>query len=207
MKKYRIKDFYKEKFLSRIKKDSNKCWIWTGYFGGSGKFQYGRLSFNKKYVAAHRFSFEYHKEKIPKGMLVCHTCDNPKCVNPEHLFIGTYKDNNIDSVDKNRHAQKRKTHCPKGHEYSKENTYIINLKNGRHGRMCLTCRIDHRAKYNLTHNSLVCGTKGIKLNYDKATKIRHEFNAGVTRVDLAKKYNVSYQRIAHVVTNKVWKTK
>lgn len=57
---------------------------------------------DRKNLKAHRFSYEYHVGKIPSGMLVCHTCDNPSCVNPKHLFIGTWKDNVQDMIKKGR---------------------------------------------------------------------------------------------------------
>jgi hypothetical protein len=71
--------------------------------------------------------------------IVCHHCDNRKCFNPDHLFIGTQKDNQVDSVRKKRHYNVRKTHCKRGHAYSPENTYITK----RGGRSCRTC---HRAE-------------------------------------------------------------
>jgi hypothetical protein len=80
----------------------NDCWEWQGKLNTSG---YGQLSMrgnNKKQVIAHRISYLEFKGEIPTGMVVCHSCDNKKCVNPEHLWLGTPKDNFRDSMKKGR---------------------------------------------------------------------------------------------------------
>ena len=89
-----------ERFWEKIdKKSDNGCWNWTGTCNTN---HYGEFSIRGKRVRIHRFSWEIHFGKIPNGLFVCHTCDNPKCANPEHLFLGTYQDNSDDKVKKNR---------------------------------------------------------------------------------------------------------
>lgn len=93
-----------ELFLKKIEKQENGCWIWqAGTQKNSKGVKYGKHhADNGKTVTAHRFSYSKFIGAIPDGMYVCHKCDTPLCVNPEHLFIGSHKDNMDDMVRKNR---------------------------------------------------------------------------------------------------------
>lgn len=87
-------------FLKKIRK-TDTCWLWTGHCNDYG---YGIILLPGEIpTRAHRFSYEHFKGPIKKGLIVMHTCDNPPCVNPEHLRIGTKDDNNKDTALKRRH--------------------------------------------------------------------------------------------------------
>lgn len=84
-------------------KTDSGCWIWKGSPTGSNG--YGRILVNGRHIQAHRYSYEKNFGEIPDGMFVLHKCDVPLCVNPDHLFLGTIKDNSDDKVNKNRQAK------------------------------------------------------------------------------------------------------
>ena len=87
-------------FWPKIKDFSSpdSCWEWSAAMTG----KYGSLTIKRKHTYAHRFSWELHNGSIPDGLCILHHCDNPKCVNPTHLFLGTIKDNARDMMNKGR---------------------------------------------------------------------------------------------------------
>jgi hypothetical protein len=95
-----------DKFWKYVNK-TNNCWEWTRSLNSQG---YGNFSLGQhKVYRAHRWIYEYvHNKKLPKDIYVCHVCDNPKCVRPDHLFEGTQKDNMQDMIQKKRQAKNKK---------------------------------------------------------------------------------------------------
>lgn len=104
-----------------------ECWIWTAQQQGDG---YGAFKLNGKYHQAHRIAWEFIYGDIPKGLCVCHQCDNRLCVNPSHLFLGTYQDNADDKVKKNRQARMPGEMHP-NHKLTKGNIVEIRQSNNK----------------------------------------------------------------------------
>ena len=134
-----------ELYFSRVQRTAG-CWGWTGSIM---QFGYGKIVPYKgaSSISAHRASWMIYYGKIPEGMCVLHTCDNPICTNPEHLFLGTQMDNMRDAQRKGRLSVPEKgwkrttTHCPQGHKYSEENTYRWHSL-----RICRKCHAAHERK-------------------------------------------------------------
>ena len=90
-----------------VRDASSNCWVWTGSIRGP-KQPYGRLTIGsrsdgtRRSIGAHQYSYLTFVGEIPTGMCVSHRCDNPRCVNPDHLFLGTWKDNSDDRDQKGR---------------------------------------------------------------------------------------------------------
>lgn len=87
----------------------DSCWIWVGNLDRGG---YGRLNIHGKFILAHRLSWELHNGPIPAGLLCLHKCDNPPCCKPEHLYLGTDKDNTRDKMARNRQGAPRGSNQP-----------------------------------------------------------------------------------------------
>lgn len=129
---------FEERFWSKVDASAS-CWEWTASLAGKG---YGKYSVTKNgkttYPYAHRYAWESLVGPIPDGMDIDHLCKNIKCVNPDHLEPVSRRENLMRScgfVAKNA----VKTHCPQGHEFTEDNTYV-QTRDGYSGRSCLTCR-------------------------------------------------------------------
>lgn len=151
-----------ERFLKKFTQLSNQeCWLWEAGkdLDGYGVFQIG----TKKTGKAHRFSYQHFKGKIPDGMMICHHCDTPSCVNPDHLFIGTALTNVKDCVQKGRRSKER---------------YSYNVGNN-HPRA--------------------------KIIASDVLMIRKLMKSGISRKDIAARYNVSSSTISDISLKRSWK--
>ncbi len=137
----------KERLLASCKPNGKTgCWDWVRYVYpdkhptiGTGLKRLG----NSKKVKAHRVSYEIFVGPIPDGLVVRHKCDNKLCVNPEHLEVGTQRDNLLDKIERGQHNYAHRTACKHGHPFTPENTRI--RENG--ARRCLACQTLANAKF------------------------------------------------------------
>lgn len=129
------------RFWSKVQ-ISESCWLWMK---GKNRACYGQFSISGKKYRANRLAYMLTQGNIPPGYQVCHMCDNPSCVNPSHLFLGTHQDNIDDKMKKGRHYfsqpntnSKLKTHCKHGHRLSDSNLMVYGKK-----RLCRICHNNH----------------------------------------------------------------
>lgn len=160
-----------QRFWSKIDK-SGECWVWTAYRLPSG---YGQISIKKKLYLASRVSYAIAHGVLPDHLHVCHHCDNPPCVRPDHLWLGTDKDNHQDMIRKGRDLVGERNPM-----YGKRRTWDCNPAYGeRH--------------------------PGAKLTWETVDAIRSLYRAGgITQTDLGKIYGVGQTLIGKVVRNEGW---
>lgn len=160
------------RFMRKVNKTTH-CWIWTGevVYNGYGRFGYWNKRYFDNQRAAHRISWVIHRGHIPIKKLVLHKCDNPPCVNPDHLFIGTHKDNNRDTSLKGRFPTGDNHHMRKASE-----------------------EIRHKlAIWRKNHPEIIWGenSPNAKLSCEKIEMIKNDFLQGMSGPKIAKKYQIS----------------
>ena len=104
----------KKRFWSKVRIVGSGCWHWTGARTSSG---YGNFWLQGKYASAHRMSWLLNQGNIPNGLCVLHSCDNRRCVNPDHLWLGSKRDNSLDASQKGRLHQVPRSHMRRGEKH------------------------------------------------------------------------------------------
>lgn len=189
-----------------LRSEETDCWIWIG---ATGRWGYGLLMLNRKYgQRAHRLSYELYRGTIPDRMHVLHTCDNPPCVNPEHLFIGDNHDNMMDR-DAKRHQQfgEKNTHAKLTEEtileIRKQNMSSRDISNRYGVTMSQAWRIKRGIhwkhtippKYPFQHGNA-------KLNEEDVRRILND-NRSLSKI--GKDYSVSPSTISMIRNKIIWK--
>ncbi len=177
-----------EKFWSYVDKSNgdNACWIWTGLKNEDG---YGRTSWERKHWKCHRVAYLITFGEIPKGMQVLHHCDNPACVNPSHLWLGTHTDNMRDMVSKGRKFR----HYPPGTHWTQREPEKLARgdKSGSrlHPERLVRGENHHRSK--LTNQDVI--------------EIRRRYALeGASYSELSSMFDVEKGTIARIVKRKNW---
>lgn len=204
-----------DRFFSKVD-TSGDCWNWIGNRNPQG---YGRINISKKLLLAHRVSYEYAFGAIAEGLMICHHCDNPSCVRPEHLFAGTLADNMRDMVEKGRSHGALPLLQGEGHSQAKLTAEQVRIIRTRHAEdLVPLVTLSSEFKVSVEQISrIVRGQvwkhletpkfkeRGRKLTEDQVRDIIERYRTGgATQRALAQEYGVSQCAIHNIVSGKHW---
>lgn len=207
--------------------NNDDCWFWTGILF-QGTHEYGIFNLNNKHFKAHRIIYECYNGPIQNNLMVCHKCDIPQCVNPNHLFLGTNDDNIQDMVNKNRQAKGSSNGMSKLDE-SDIIEILENIENGTYNSISQICsiygisespihdifsrRLWHHVTSGYSDSDLLLLKSMIKtkpvsyaLTKEDAIVIKNRLNNNNSLSSIARDYMVSTKTIYNIKIGKIWKT-
>ncbi len=213
------RDDYSKKIFESNYDKSPGCWNWKGVVGSRG---YGKIGTNK---TAHREAYKYTYGNIPNGMQICHTCDNRKCVNPAHLFLGSIGDNMKDKVSKNRQAkgsqigasvltEEQVLEIRKMRIAGNEYQVIADHFNIKWDLVKVVCKNvvwkhvplgeESKAVKQIRRNAIGSACGSSKLDEEKVKEIKVLIKNGERTKDIAFKFNVSMSTICDIKQDRCW---
>lgn len=170
------------RFWAKVSK-TDTCWLWTACTTHRG---YGRLQVDGHALLAHRIAYALAYAPPPNDMLVCHHCDNPTCVRPDHLFLGTPLDNRTDCIRKGRN--------PTGDQHWAR----VKPDHLARGAQSGACTMPERRPRGEKHGMA-------RLTIEQVRDIRRRFDCGESSHHIALDYPVTQQNIISIIQRKTWK--
>lgn len=208
----------KTRFFQRIEKLPNGCWKWRGYIRPKG-MGYGEIGFGGRSILVHRYSWLIHFGEIPTGKSVLHKCDNPSCVNPEHLFLGTHADNMADCVRKGRQSkgeqrynskltdsdvrtissliQAGETYTDIGRRFGIKQSSVSDIASGRIWKHVKRPSVPNKRQGELRPDA--------KMTTDKVKQCIAMVRSGMTHKSVADHFGVTAGAISQIMIGKTWK--
>ncbi len=202
-----------EKFWSKVSKgDVSECWMWLG---GKMSSQYGDFRFKGERFYTHRLAYQLHYKKNPGSLFVCHSCDNPACCNPHHLWLGTNEENMRDKIEKGRqqigsehhHAILNEEKVKEIVELLKESELTFRQIGARYGVSveAISNIRNGNSWIRITGGKVAHKGKAIKLTPSDVYEIRRLASIGETRKSTANRFGVSSATVTLIVQGKIWK--
>ena len=216
-----------DRFWSKVEYPGNDqdCWEWQA---GKDKNGYGAFAEHMGYspIGAHRLSWEYYNGNIPNNMLICHTCDNPPCVNPDHLFLATNIENMLDMKQKGRAARGSNNGNSKLTEievldiltgihnttYTSIKDIQLKFKISKHtiyqlldGKIWQHITTTFQPTISVIRNMIVLPSFSGKLDENDVRDIRVRLKSGQSAYSIAKLYGLNNQTISEIKHYKIWK--
>jgi len=201
------------RFWSKVDKSNpDRCWLWTSTKAGRG---YGSFRIGQRQVYAHRLSYEMTYGPIPEGMYVCHSCDTPPCVRPDHLFIGTPQENYHDARRKGRVISSSRLTTDDILEIRRLAAYGL-----KHVEIARRFNIKRAHAWGIVtgrswshvggpHGTLP-GRRGAhstaKLTLEQVHEIRSLASTGMPNREISERFGISYATVWEIVTRRTWRS-